>query len=135
MVSDIVNSDDSTHSPDYRVNVGFLRNIDARDGSTKSGSELSSGRRTRNKQKNGENLRAYRQRKISKGQRRIKKSRYRYQPKDLVQFEGKVYEVVGMQNLGTGVKLKNYPGIKNKVVNVNKVYSIKRRSGLCQIVP
>ncbi|GAB1540664.1 hypothetical protein NUACC21_33330 [Scytonema sp. NUACC21] len=107
--------------------------IDARDGSTKSGSELSSGRRTRNKQKNGEDLRLYRQRKVSKGQRRIKKYRYRYQPKDLVQFEGKVYEVVGMQNLGTGVKLKNYPGVKNKVVNVNKVNPVKRRSGLCVI--
>ncbi|KAF3886457.1 MULTISPECIES: RNA-guided endonuclease IscB [Nostocales] len=108
--------------------------IDARDGSTKSGSELSSGRRTRNKQKNGENLRLYRKHKVSKGQCRIKKYRYRYQPKDLVQFEGRVYEVVGMQNLGTGVKLKNYPGVKNKVVNVNKVNSVKRRSGLCEIV-
>ncbi|KYC35548.1 paclitaxel/taxanoid biosynthesis susceptibility protein TS1 [Scytonema hofmannii PCC 7110] len=109
--------------------------IDSRDGSTKSGSELSSGRRTRNKQKNGENLRLYRKHKVSKGQRRIKKYRYRYQPKDLVQFEGQVYEVIGMQNLGTGVKLKNYPGVKNKVVNVNKVNPVKRRSGLCQIVP
>ncbi|KYC39182.1 paclitaxel/taxanoid biosynthesis susceptibility protein TS1 [Scytonema hofmannii PCC 7110] len=104
--------------------------IDSRDGSIKSGSELSSGRRTRNKQKNGENLRLYRKQKTSDGQRRIKKQRYRYQPKDFVQFEGKIYEVIGMQNLGTGVKLKNYPGIKNKVVNVGKVKSIKRRSGL-----
>jgi hypothetical protein len=46
-------------------------------------------------------------------------------------FENAVYEVVGMQNLGTGVKLKDYLGVKNKVVNVKKVKSIKRRTGLC----
>jgi hypothetical protein len=105
--------------------------IDSRDGSIKSGSELFSGRRTRNKQKQGENLRLYRKQKVSTGQRRIKKQRYRDQPRDYVQFEGKVYEVIGMQNLGTGVKLKNYPGVKNKVVNVSKVQPIKRRNGLC----
>ncbi|GAA6620559.1 RNA-guided endonuclease IscB [Scytonema sp. NUACC26] len=105
--------------------------IDSRDGSVKSGTELSSGRRTRNKSKNGENLRQYRGQKISVGQRRIKKQRYRYQPRDFVEFEGTIYEVVGMQNLGTGVKLKNYLGVKNKVVNVHKVKPIKRRSGLC----
>ncbi|MUG91695.1 paclitaxel/taxanoid biosynthesis susceptibility protein TS1 [Scytonema sp. UIC 10036] len=105
--------------------------IDSRDGSIKSGSELSSGRRIRNKNKNGENLRVYRQRKVSKGQRRIKKSRYRYNSKDFVMFENAVYEVVGMQNLGTGVKLKDYPGVTNKVVNVKKVKPIKRRTGLC----
>ncbi|MEC4817030.1 MAG: RNA-guided endonuclease IscB [Scytonema sp. PMC 1069.18] len=107
--------------------------VDSRDGSIKSGSELSSGRRTRNKNKNGENLRLYRQRKTSTGQRRIKKYRYRYQPRDFVQFEGNVYEVIGMQNLGTGVKLKDYPGVKNKVVSVKKVSPVKRRSGLCAI--
>ncbi len=105
--------------------------IDLRNGSVKSGSELFSGRRTRNKGKNSENLRLYRNQKVSAGKRRIKKQRYCYQPRDYVKFEGKVYEVIGMQNLGTGVKLKNYPGVKNKVVNVSKVKPIKRRNGLC----
>ncbi|MBW4588665.1 RNA-guided endonuclease IscB [Aetokthonos hydrillicola Thurmond2011] len=105
--------------------------IDKRTGEKVAGSILNSGRRTRNKNLNGENLRVYRGNKVSKGQRRIKKQRYRYNPKDYVMFENNVYRVVGMQNLGTGVKLANYPGVANKVVNVNKVQSIRRRSGLC----
>lgn len=106
--------------------------IDTRDGKRKSGSILFSGRRTRNKNLNGENLRVYRGQKSSKGQRRIKKYRYRYQLQDYVLFEGKVFEVVGMQNLGKGVKLANYPGVANKVVSVDKVRSIKHRSGICE---
>ncbi len=57
--------------------------------------------------------------------------RYPYNPNDYVMFEKKVYRVIGMQNLGTGVKIANYPGVANKVVNVNKVQPIKRRSGFC----
>ncbi|MBO3460258.1 RNA-guided endonuclease IscB [Aetokthonos hydrillicola Thurmond2011] len=105
--------------------------IDKRTGEKVSGSILNSGRRTRNKNLNGENLRVYRGLKVSQGQRRIKKQRYRYNPNDYVMFENNVYRVVGMQNLGTGVKLANYPGVANKVVNVNKVQPIRRRSGLC----
>ncbi len=105
--------------------------IDLRTGEKVSGSTLNSGRRTRNKNLNGENLRVYRGQKVSKGQRRIKKQRYPYNPNDYVMFEKKVYCVIGMQNLGTGVKIANYPGVANKVVNVNKVQPIKRRSGLC----
>ena len=105
--------------------------IDKRTGEKVNGSTLNSGRRTRNKNLNAENLRVYRGLKVSQGQRRIKKQRYRYNPSDYVLFEKKVYRVIGMQNLGTGVKLANYPGVANKVVNVNKVQPIKRRSGLC----
>jgi RRXRR protein/HNH endonuclease len=105
--------------------------IDSRTGQKASGSSLFSGRRTRNKNLNGENLRAYRFQKVSNGQRRIKKQRYKYNPNDYVEFENNVYRVVGMQNLGTGVKLANYPGVANKVVNVNKVTPIKRRTGIC----
>lgn len=106
--------------------------IDTRDGEKKSGSILSSGRRTRNKNLVGENLRVYRGQKVSKGQRRIKKYRYRYQPQDYVSFEGKVFEVIGMQNLGKGVKIANYPGVANKVVSVTTVKSIKHRNGICE---
>lgn len=107
--------------------------IDTRDGDKRAGSILFSGRRTRNKNLNGENLRVYRGQKVSKGQRRIKKYRYRYQPQDYVTFEGRVFEVVGMQNLGKGVKIANYPGVANKVVSVDKVRSIKHRSGICEV--
>ncbi|MGH8000799.1 MAG: RNA-guided endonuclease IscB [Brasilonema sp.] len=107
--------------------------IDKRTGEKVAGSVLNSGRRTRNKNLNGENLRVYRSFKVCSGQRRIKKQRYCYNPNDYVQFENKVYRVIGMQNLGTGVKIANYPGVANKVVNVNKVQPIKRRSGFCAI--
>lgn len=106
--------------------------IDTRTGERVSGTQLCSGRRTRNLNLNGENLRIYRGRKVSVGQRRIKRQRYPYNPNDYVSFEGVVYRVVGMQNLGTGVKIADYPGVKNKVVRVGKVTSIKRRIGVCK---
>jgi hypothetical protein len=93
---------------------------------------LHSGRRTRNKTLNGENLRLFRGQKISKGQRRIKRFQYKYSPSDLVQFEGSVFEVIGMQNLGKGVKLKNFPGVAHKVVAVSKVIPFLRRGGICE---
>jgi hypothetical protein len=106
--------------------------IDIRTGEKSSGSILFSGRRTRNKNKKSGNLRIYRGQKLSPGQRRIKKQRYPYNPNDYVKFENKKYRVIGMQNLGTGVKIANYPGVANKVVKVSKVISIKRRSGICE---
>lgn len=105
--------------------------IDARTGKKESGSILFSGRRTRKKNLNGENLRVYRGQKLSKGSRRIKKQRYPYNPNDYVEFENKKYRVIGMQNVGTGIKIANYPGVANKVVSVSKVKPIKRRSGIC----
>lgn len=68
---------------------------------------------------------------MSKGQRRIKRQRYPYSPNDYILFEGVVYRVIGMQNLGTGIKIANYPGVKNKVIGVGNVTSVKRRSGIC----
>ena len=105
--------------------------VDTRTGEMVSGSQLSSGRRTRNTILNVENLRVYRGMKVSKGQRRIKRQRYPFNPNDRVSFEGVVYRVIGMQNLGTGVKIADYPDVKNKVVGIGKVSSIKRRSGIC----
>jgi hypothetical protein len=105
--------------------------IDTRSGERVSGTQLSSGRRTRNLNLNGENLRVYRGERVSKGQRRIKRQRYPYNPNNRVLFEGVVYRVIGMQNLGSGIKIANYPGVKNKVVGVTRVVSIKRRSGIC----
>jgi hypothetical protein len=107
--------------------------IDTRTGEKESGNSLFSGRRTRNKNKKSENLRIYRGKKVSPGQRRIKKQRYPYKPNDYVKFENKTYRVIGMQNLGTGVKIANYPGVANKVVSISKVNPIKRRAGMCEI--
>ena len=107
---------------------------DLRDGEIRSGGELSSGRRTRNVKLNSENLRRCRAHKVSVGRRAIKKKRYPYKQRDLVLFEGTIYEVIGMQNLGAGVKLKNYPGVKNKVVKPSAVKPIRKRGGMCEAV-
>lgn len=80
--------------------------IDIRTNEKISASELNCGRRTRNKNKNGENLKQYRGQKISKGQRRIRKGKYFYQPNDLVKYEGRIYTVRGSQNGGKYVALK-----------------------------
>ncbi len=80
--------------------------IDTRTGEKVSGADLNCGRSTRNKNLNTENLRKYRGAKISKGQRRIRKQKYFYQPNDLVKYEGKVYTVKGTQNEGKYIALK-----------------------------
>jgi len=79
--------------------------IDIRTGGKVSGGELNCGRRTRNKSLNDENLKKYRGQKVSKGQRRIRKGKYFYQPNDLIKYEGKVYSVRGTQNKGKYVRL------------------------------
>ncbi len=108
--------------------------LDTRTQHKANGSELHSGRRTRNKNLMGENLRVYRGHKISKGQRRIKTMRYPYKQGDLVMFEKQVFSVIGMQNKGKGVKIANYPGVKNKVIKPSKVVSVQKRGGLCYAV-
>jgi hypothetical protein len=88
--------------------------IDIRTGEKVPANELNNGRRTRNKNKNGENLRKYRGEKVSKGQRRIRTKRYPYQRNDLVRYKGKIYTVkANMGNLNI-VELfgKKYPKVK-----------------------
>ena len=80
--------------------------IDTRTGKKVSGADLNCGRSTRNKNLNTENLRKYRGAKISKGQRRIRKKKYFYQPNDLIKYNGKVYTVKGTQNKGRSIALK-----------------------------
>ena len=62
---------------------------------TASGQELSSGRRTRNKNKSGPNLRVYRGKKVRKGRRSIRRRRYPLQPLDVVSFRAEKYVVKG----------------------------------------
>ena len=80
--------------------------IDTRTDKKVSGADLNCGRSTRNKNLNTENLRKYRGAKISKGQRRIRKKKYFYQPNDLVKYNGKIYTVKGTQNEGKYIALK-----------------------------
>jgi len=80
--------------------------VDIRTGEKASAGDLHNGRRTRNKNKNGENLKKYRGQKVSDGQRRIRIGKYFYQPNDLVKYEGKIYTVRGTQNGGKYIALK-----------------------------
>lgn len=79
--------------------------IDIRTDEKVSGGDLNNGRRTRNKNLNSENLHKYRSTKLSKGQRRIRKVRYFFQPNDLVKYEGNAYSVRGTQNGGAYIRL------------------------------
>lgn len=108
--------------------------LDIRDGSVKTGSELSSGRRNRNKNHRGENLRQYRGHKVAPGKRAIKKKRYPYKQRDIVLFEEKAFEVVGMQNLGTRLSLKPDADCKTKykTAPLSKVKPLRRRGGICE---
>lgn len=103
--------------------------IDTRTGKKASGAVLFSGRRTRNKNLNGENLRVYRRQKVSIGRRSIRKSRYPYQQNDLILFENVVYRVRGMQNLGTRVALY---AEKNLTVDIRKIQPYLWRKGICE---
>jgi hypothetical protein len=46
----------------------------------------------------------------------IRKQRYKYQPGDLVKINNKMFEVVGIFNYGTWIRLKD---INNKIFNIN----------------
>ena len=107
--------------------------IDLRTEEKVKGAELHSGRRTRNRELNGENLRQYRARKIKKGHRSIRKQRYPLQPGDIIEFEDKKLIVNGTHCLGTRV-IVYMPDGKKKSVSTNKVRPVWRRRGLT-IIP
>jgi hypothetical protein len=104
--------------------------IDNRTGEKASGQELFSGRRTRNKQLNEENLRQYRGEKLSKGRVSTRRQRYKYQPEDTVRYRGKPYKVKGMQNYGKYVKLDGL----SKPVKLALVNSVRWRKGICSVL-
>lgn len=68
------------------------------------------------------------------GRRSIKKKRYPYKQHDVVLFEGKACQVIGMQNLGTRLSLKPDADSKTKykTAPLNKVKPLKRRGGICE---
>ena len=79
---------------------------DVRTGEVVKGVELSCGRRTRNRNLDGENLRIFRGATIAKGRVSIRKGKSRYQPNDVVIFEGKKFTVKGCHNKNSRVILK-----------------------------
>ncbi len=103
--------------------------IDIRTKKKVSGQDLNSGRRTRNKNHNSENLRKYRGQKISNGRYSIRKQRYFYQPGDLIKMEGKIYTIKGTHNKGTRVILKE----NSKSFQVGMLSPYQFRKGLCYV--
>ncbi len=104
--------------------------IDLRTGEKAKGKELCSGRRTRNRNLNGENLRQYRARKLTKGQRRIRRQRYPLQPGDIVRYEDDKWRVKGTQSKGKSVALIRIEDGKKKFPSPAKVDVLWKRCGL-----
>jgi hypothetical protein len=101
--------------------------IDSRTGEEVTGQNLYSGRRTRNKNLNSENLRKYRGKKISKGRYSVRKQRYPYQNYDEIIWNNEKHICGGMGSLGRMVVLKD---LKNKTVNVKYVNPYRYGKGL-----
>lgn len=81
--------------------------IDSRDGKVKTGKELNNGRTTRNRELADEDLHIYRQQKVKKGRRSIRKQHYMYQPDDIVLYDNQKYIVKGTHNAGKSVQIIN----------------------------
>lgn len=92
---------------------------DLRDGSTKTGSQLSCGR-TNRKISRRTNLdeRIYRAHKISKGRVSTRRQHYSLRPGDKVLHDGKVYLAKGIQSNGTSIKLANGKTYSLKKINI-----------------
>ncbi|OPX89555.1 MAG: hypothetical protein A4E53_01478 [Pelotomaculum sp. PtaB.Bin104] len=103
------------------------RYIDIRNGNAVGGQELNCGRRTRNRNINGPNQRVYRGEKVFKGRVSIRKQRYSYQPKDIVEYGGWRYTVKGVQNCGVYIKLAEL----SKPVRTELVKPVRYSKGLC----
>ena len=92
--------------------------IDSRDGSVKSGKQLSSGRTNRNHDRDSENLHIYRQCKKKKGFFSVRKRHYSIQSGDIIMYQGKKYISKGCHVNGTKVKFSNGNSILVKKVTV-----------------
>ena len=80
--------------------------IDIRNGEIKTGKELSCNRTKRNIPRNNEeNLRIFRGQKVKEGYYSIRKTRYEFQPNDVVLFNNRKYKVVGTHNKGNSIQL------------------------------
>lgn len=104
--------------------------IDIRDGSKKSGSQLSCNRTDRSiKRNNNQNERIYRGEKLSKGRRNIRRKRYPIQNDDIALYSGKRYAVSGTMHYGTYVKLNDGP----ECISVKNIQIIKHQGSWINI--
>lgn len=92
---------------------------DLRDGSTKTGSQLSCGRTNRKISRHTKlDERIYRAHKISKGRVSTRRQHYSLRPGDKILYDGKVYFTKGIQSNGTDIKLANRKTCLLKKVNI-----------------
>ena len=83
--------------------------IDIRDGSIKSGKQLSCNKTNRNEKRNSnKNERIYRGKQISKGKIVVRRQHYQYRPYDFVWYENIKYVVKGVQDKGKRIALQNH---------------------------
>ena len=83
--------------------------IDLRDGTVKSGKQLSCNRVNRRElRSSNKNERVYRGTKISKGKTVVRKQQYQYRPYDFVWYENIKYAVKGVQDKGKRIALQNH---------------------------
>jgi 5-methylcytosine-specific restriction endonuclease McrA len=100
--------------------------VDIRDGSTKTGAQLSCNRTKRKfPRANPQNERVFHGEKLSHGRRSMRRRRYDLRPGDEVLYQGKRYKVVGVQHYGEYVKLSGL----NKSINAKKVKIIRHVDG------
>ena len=108
--------------------------IDMRDGKKKAGKDLGCNRTNRREPRNSEkNLRIFHGKKVSKGQRNIRKSRYAIQSGDRIFAKGKAYKTChGCMSGGTSVLLlnaKESPTGKAVTASVRKVVVLRHCGG------
>jgi hypothetical protein len=103
--------------------------IDKRTGLKVKAAVLNCGRTTRNTNLNTENLRVYRGKKTRKGNYRLRKKRPKFQPNDLVIYNGVYYYVKSSVNYGNYIRLHDY----NKDVPVNDLVLVRSFKGMCFI--
>jgi hypothetical protein len=101
--------------------------IDIRSGESVDASVLNCGRRRRNKNLNTENLREFRGKKMRKGVISRRLRTYKFQPDDIVRYQGKLYTSLGCNNKGRYVLFRETG--KNKTYKIDDVTLIKRNGG------
>lgn len=106
--------------------------IDARTGNKAKGKELFNGRISRDHKKDSENLHKYRNKKVSRGRRSIRRQRYAIQPYDTVRLEGKTYITSGCHNKGTRLLIP--VNGKSKSVAISKVQVVCHAGAWIQII-
>ena len=100
--------------------------IDSRDDKRKSGKDLFSGRSTRNKNRNTENLHKYRKQKVSKGRISTRTKRYPMQPNDLITWKSRQWVVIGTHCNGTRVLVSGHGLKKQKSIAVKDIKLVNR---------